>query len=140
MDSTHFDLVAWSLARVRAAADAPAKLFLARLAELDPTLLRLFGEVGANDRRAHARVHLLAAAGFRGDRARAALRAIAERCKLRPVGLRDQAVLLSAALWTLKRTLGAGFTPADREAWVAYQQQLVSALEAAALPPRGCEP
>lgn len=139
MDSIHFDLVAWSLARAKALAGTPAKLFLARLAELDPTLLALFGEAGANDRRAHARVHLLAAAGFHEGRAAATLRALAQRCRLRPVGLRDQAVLLAAALWTLKRSLGAGFTAADREAWVAYQQRLVHALEGAALTARGCE-
>ncbi len=140
MDLTHSDLVAWSLARVKALGDTPARLFLARLAELDPSLLTLFGATGANDRLARTRVHLLAASGFHEDRARAALRTITQRCRQRPVGLRDQAVLLSAALWTLKHMLGAGFTHADREAWVAYQQQMVRALEGAALTHRGRTP
>lgn len=132
MDPKHLDLVAWSLARIKALADAPAKLFLARLSDLDPTLSPLFGKIGAHDRRALARVHRLASAGFRNDGARAALRDLAERCKRRTVGYRDQAVIMSAALWTLQHVLGAGFTLADREAWIAYQQQLVRVLERAA--------
>jgi hypothetical protein len=136
MDLKHFDLVAWSLARVKAMSDAPAKLFLARLHELDPTLLALFGE---NDRHARARVLLIAAAGFREGRASGALRAIADRCRQRPLRLRDQAVLLAAALWTLKRTLGAGFTRADREAWIAYHQQLVRVFASLAPILRRCE-
>jgi hypothetical protein len=136
MDAKHFDLVAWSLARVKAMADAPARLFLARLEELDPTLLDLFG---GNDRRARARVGLIAAAGFQDSQARAALRAMAQRFRHRPLGLRDQAVLLAAALWTLRRTLGAGFTQADREAWIAYHEQLVRVLASPAPILRRCE-
>ena len=131
MDLKHLDLVAWSLARVKALADAPAKLFLARLSDLDPTLLPLFGKIGTHDRQALARVHRLASAGF-NDRAPAVLREIAERCKRRTIGHRDQAVIMSAALWTLKHVLGAGFTQADQEAWIAYQRQLPRMLERAA--------
>lgn len=133
MDPKHLDLVAWSLARIRALADAPAKLFLARLSDLDPTLAPLFGKIGMHDRRALARVHLLASAGFRNQRAPVVLRDIVQRCERRAIGYRDQAVIMSAALWTLKRVLGAGFTRADREAWIAYQQQLLQVLERAAL-------
>lgn len=131
MDLMHLDLVAWSLARAKALADAPARLFLARLSELDPTLLPLFGKTGKHDRRALARVHTLAAAAF-SDRATVALRDIAERCKRRPVEYRHQAVIMSAALWTLQRVLGAGFTRTDREAWIAYQQDVLRALERSA--------
>lgn len=100
MDLKHLDLVAWSLARVKALSDAPAKLFLSRLSDLDPTLLPVFGKIGTHDRGARARVHLLASAGFRNDRAPGALRKMAERCRRRPIGLRDQTVIMSAALWT----------------------------------------
>lgn len=131
MDLTHSDLVAWSLARVTAMADAPAKLFLSRLSDLDPTLVPVFGQIGTHDRGARARVHLLASAGFRNDRAPGALRRMADRCQRQPIGLRDQAVIMSAALWTLKHILGAGFTPADRDAWLAYQQQVLRVLERA---------
>jgi hypothetical protein len=133
MDPGHLDLVAWSVARIRALADAPATLFLARLSDLDPTLLPLFGKIGAHDRRAVARVHLLATAGFRNDRAPGLLREIAQRCNRRAIGHRDHAVIMSAALWTLKHILGAGFTRADRKAWIAYQQQILRVLERTAL-------
>ncbi len=132
MDLAHSDLVAWSLARVKATADAPAKLFLARLSELDPSLSPLFGKTGGHHRRALARVHRLAWAGFRDDRTSALLRDIAQRCKGRTIGYRHQAVIMSAALWTLQRLLGTGFTRADRDAWIAYQQQVLRALEGAA--------
>ncbi|MFO1204217.1 MAG: hypothetical protein U1E63_00380 [Burkholderiales bacterium] len=135
----HFDLVAWSLARVRAAADAPAKLFLARLTDLDPTLLRLFGEVGASDRRAHT-----PACTYRGSRfprrpgtrrvagARRALQvapgrpARSGRAPLcRPLDLEAHA----------RRRIHTG-----RQGSVgAYQQQMVDALESAALAARVTE-
>ncbi len=132
MNLQHLDLVAWSLARSKALAVAPAKLFLSRLSDLDPTLLPLFGKIGTHDRRALARVHRLASAGFHKGGTRAALRDLAERCDQRTIGYRDQAVIMSAALWTLQHVLGAGFTLADREAWIAYQQQLVRVLDRAA--------
>jgi hypothetical protein len=132
MNLKHLDLVAWSLARAKAMADAPAKLFLSRLSHLDPTLPRLFGKGGVHDRRALARVHLLASAGFRNDRVPAVLRNFAERCRRGTIGYRAQAVIMSAALWTLQYMLGAGFTLADREAWIAYQQQLTLMVERAA--------
>lgn len=132
MDLTHSDLVAWSLARVTAMADAPAKLFLARLSALDPSLSPLFGKTGEHHRRALARVQRLASAGFRHGRASVLLRDIAARCKGRTIGFRHQAVIMSAALWALQRLLGTGFTRADRDAWIAYHQEVLRALEGAA--------
>ncbi|MET0218927.1 MAG: hypothetical protein ABW205_13510 [Burkholderiales bacterium] len=144
MNVKNLDLVAWSLARIRALAHAPAKVFLSRLAELDPTLLPLFGNIGTHDRRALARVHVLASAGFRNEAAPALLRDLAQRCRQRKIGYRDQAVIMSAALWTLQHLLGTSFTRADREAWIAYQQHLLLALERAARVmssrPRGLHP
>jgi len=136
MNLNQLDLVAWSLARIKALSDVPARLFLSRLAALDPTLPRLFGNRGAHDRRALGRVHLLALVGFRDGKARTVLRNVSKRWKRLDISHRQQSMILSASLWTMRRVLGRGFRLADREAWIAYQRRLMQTLESRARLPR----
>jgi len=136
MNLNQLDLVAWSLARIKALSDVPARLFLSRLGDLDPTLPRLFGSRGAHDRRALGRVQLLALVGFRGSKARTVLRNFSRRWRRLNIDRRQQTMILSAALWTMRRVLGPGFRLADREAWIAYQQRVMQGLRIRARLPR----
>lgn len=128
MNLNQLDLVAWSLARVEACREAPARLFLSRLTVLDPKLSRLFVKDRGHAWRALGRVHLLALAGFRGAKATTVLRSFSRRCRQLGIDHLEQSTILSAALWTLQRVLGPGFRLADRQAWVAYQERLVRML------------
>lgn len=128
MNAKQMDLVTQGLERMTRESDNAAGRFLARVAQLDPELGKVFGGTG---RFARARLQALARAAERGEDA-PVVRKLARRWRPFPVGYRDYATVGAAVLWTLREVMGSGFTLAARGAWIEFHHRVVLLLRRAA--------
>ncbi|MFC4453618.1 globin family protein [Deinococcus sonorensis] len=135
MNSQQIDLVQSTFRLVEPVAEDAARLFYARLFELDPELRRLFPHDLAGQGR-----KLMTALGLvvRGLRAPEVILPVARDLgrRHRGYGVRDEhyAVVGDALLWTLERGLGDAFTPEVRAAWGAAYTLLSGEMRAAGAP------
>ena len=123
-------LVQQTFAEVAPIADVAARLFYARLFELDPSLERLFS--GDMEAQARKLMQMLTVA-VRGldhlEELVPAVRALGRRHV--GYGVRDEhyATVESALLWTLEHGLDDAFTPEVRDAWAAVYAVLADTMK-----------
>ena len=110
-----------------------AALFYGRLFEIDPGLKPMFqGNMNEQGRKLMAMINT-AVNGL--DRLEAIVPAVQELGRRHVAyGVQDQHYdsVGSALLWTLEKGLGAGFTPAVRDAWSAVYGLLATTMKQAA--------
>lgn len=135
MNPTDIKLVQQSFAQVAPDPDGVAALFYARLFELDPTLRRLFKSDLEDQGR---KLMLMLTAIVKGLDDLGALVPVAQQLARRHVAYGVEpahyALVGSALLWTLRRGLGAAFTPAVEAAWTTAYGTLSSVMIEAAYP------
>ena len=126
-------LIKTSWAQVVPIKEQAAALFYGRLFELDPELKPLFqGNMSEQGRKLMAMINT-AVNGL--DRLEAIVPAVQELGRRHVAyGVQDQHYdsVGSALLWTLEQGLGAGFTPAVRDAWIAVYGLLATTMKQAA--------
>ena len=123
-------LVQQTFAEVAPIADVAARLFYARLFELDPSLEALF--TGDMDEQGRKLMQMLTVA-VRGldslDELVPAVRALGRRHVGYGVRDRHYATVGSALLWTLEHGLDDAFTPEVRDAWAAVYSVLADTMK-----------
>lgn len=123
-------LVQQTFAEVEPIADVAARLFYARLFELDPALEPLFGSDMAAQGRKLMQMLTVAVQGLgRLDELVPAVRALGRRHV--GYGVRDAhyATVGNALLWTLEHGLDDAFTPEVRDAWAAVYAVLADTMQ-----------
>ena len=123
-------LVQQSFAEVVPIADVAARLFYARLFDLDPSLESLFtGDMDEQGRKLMQMLTVAVRGLDRLDELVPAVRALGER-HVR-YGVRDEhyATVGSALLWTLELGLDEAFTPEVRDAWAAVYTVLADTMK-----------
>ena len=123
-------LVQQSFAEVEPIADVAARLFYARLFDLDPSLESLFtGDMDEQGRKLMQMLTVAVRGLDRLDELVPAVRALGER-HVR-YGIRDAhyATVGSALLWTLELGLDEAFTPEVRDAWAAVYTVLADTMK-----------
>lgn len=133
MTPAQIQLVQDSFAKVAPIAPVAADLFYARLFEIDPTLKPLFkGDL----KRQGAMLMSMIATAVRGltnpDGLLPVLRHLGQRHAGYGVTDAHYATVATALVWTLEQGLGADFTPAVREAWVAAYELMADTMMQAA--------
>ncbi len=122
-------LVKDSFRQIVPIADQAAALFYARLFELDPALRQLFrGDMREQGRKLMAMIATAVAALDRIDSLVPAVRQLGARHAGYGVKEEHYATVGAALLWTLEKGLGAGFTPAVREAWTSTYSLLATTM------------
>ena len=130
MTNEQIKLVQDSFKQVAPIAETAAQLFYARLFELDPDLELLFkGNLSEQGRKL---MHMLALAVNSLDRMEQLL-PVVQSLGARHVsyGVRDKDydTVGQALLWTLRKGLGAAFTPDVESAWTNVYATLASAMQ-----------
>jgi hemoglobin-like flavoprotein len=126
-------LVQSSFKQVAALGEPAAALFYRRLFELDPALRLLFkGDMTEQGRKLLAMI--AAAVNGLDDLAAIvpAVQALGARHRGYGVAAKDYDTVAAALLWTLEQGLGAGFTPAVKDAWIAVYTVLADTMKQAA--------
>ena len=120
MTSQDITLVRESFRKIEPTADQVAALFYARLFELDPSLRQLFhGDMATQGCKFMQMIGRAIDSLDHSEVISETLRQLGERHAR--YGVRDDhyAAVGVALLWTLEKSLGAGFTPAVKSAWTA---------------------
>lgn len=134
MDQEQQHLVRASFAKVAPIADTAAAMFYDRLFAIDPTLRPLFkGDMVVQGRLLMTMIETAVENVHQLDQILPAVRDLGRRHAGYGVKAADYDTVAGALLGTLEHALGAEFTPALRDAWVAYYQTL--ARERRAPPP-----
>jgi hemoglobin-like flavoprotein len=129
MTTTDITLVKDSFSKVAPIADQAAVLFYGRLFELDPSLRPLFhGNMVEQGRKLMSALATAAAALERPDQLLPVVRQLGVRHIQYGVREEHYATVGAALLWTLEKGLGAGFTPAVRNAWTATYTLLANTM------------
>jgi len=126
-------LVQDSFKKVVPISETAAELFYGRLFELDPGLKKLFkGDMKEQGRLLMAMIGT--AVGGLDDLGAIvpAVQALGVRHKKYGVTDKDYDTVAAALLWTLEKGLGAAFTPAVKDAWVAVYGVLAGTMKQAA--------
>jgi hemoglobin-like flavoprotein len=126
-------LVQESFKKVVPISETAAELFYGRLFELDPGLKKLFkGDMKEQGRLLMTMIGT--AVGGLDDLGAIvpAVQALGVRHKKYGVTDKDYDTVAAALLWTLEKGLGAGFTPAVKDAWVAVYGVLGGTMKQAA--------
>ena len=126
-------LVQQTFAEVAPIADVAARLFYARLFELDPSLEALFtGDMEEQGRKLMQMLTVAIRGLDRLDELVPAVRALGRRHV--GYGVRDEhyATVGAALLWTLEHALDDAFTPEVRDAWAAVYGMLAGTMQQAA--------
>jgi hemoglobin-like flavoprotein len=126
-------LVQDSFKQVVPISETAAELFYGRLFELDPGLKKLFkGDMKEQGRLLMAMIGT--AVGGLDDLGAIvpAVQALGVRHKKYGVTDKDYDTVAAALLWTLEKGLGAAFTPAVKDAWVAVYGVLAGTMKQAA--------
>ena len=126
-------LVQDSFKKVVPISETAAELFYGRLFELDPALKKLFkGDMKEQGRLLMAMIGT--AVGGLDDLGAIvpAVQALGVRHKKYGVTDKDYDTVAAALLWTLEKGLGAAFTPAVKDAWVAVYGVLAGTMKQAA--------
>jgi nitric oxide dioxygenase len=126
LQATQAALIQQSFEAVKPIADNAAKLFYARLFELDPSLRPLFrSDMTEQGRKLMALLGVAAANARNPESLRTPLEQLAKRHVGYGVRLEHFETVGAALLWTLEKGLGEGFTPDVREAWAALYDEIV---------------
>jgi hemoglobin-like flavoprotein len=126
-------LVQESFKKVVPISDQAAELFYGRLFELDPALKPLFkGDMKQQGRLLMTMIGT--AVGGLDDLGAIvpAVQALGVRHKQYGVADKDYDTVAAALLWTLEKGLGAAFTPAVKDAWIAVYGVLAGTMKQAA--------
>jgi hemoglobin-like flavoprotein len=133
MSPEHKRLVQSSFTQVAALGEPAAALFYQRLFELDPRLRPLFKSDMAEQGRKLLAMIATAVNGLDDLGALVpAVQALGARHRGYGVADQDYETVAAALLWTLEQGLGAGFTPAVKDAWVAVYTVLADTMKQAA--------
>ncbi len=120
MTPNQIQLVQSSLPAIAAEQDQVARMFYARLFQLDPALRTLFkGDMVVQGQKLVTILSTLIFSLNRPDQIVPVLQALGQRHLAYGVQDSHYATVGSALLWTLERALGPEFTPEMREAWIA---------------------
>lgn len=132
-------LVQSSFAKVVPIKEQAASLFYGKLFELDPALRPLFREdITIQGQKLMASLAAAVAALKAPETIVPVLRDMGVRHARYGVQEKDYDTVGTALLWTLEKGLGAGFTPAVRNAWVATYALVSTVMkDAAATAPAG---
>jgi hemoglobin-like flavoprotein len=127
------ELVQASWKQVVPVAETAAQMFYGRLFFLDPSLRALFlGDMREQGRKVMAMLSYTVNGLTRLEALLPAIRALGRRHATYGVRPEHYYTVGAALLWTLEQGLGAAFTPAVREAWVAAYSVLASTMRDAA--------
>ena len=133
MDREQQHLVRASFAKVAPIADTAAAIFYDRLFATDPTLRPLFeGDMVVQGRRLMTMIETAVENVYQLEQLLPAVRDLGRRHAGYGVKAEDYDTVAGALLATLEQALGSEFTPAVRDAWVAYYQTLAGEMKAAA--------
>ena len=133
MTPQQIDLVQASWKQVVPVAETAAQMFYGRLFFLDPSLRALFlGDMREQGRKVMAMLSYTVNGLTRLEVLLPAIRALGRRHTTYGVRPEHYFTVGAALLWTLEQGLGAAFTPAVREAWVAAYGVLASTMRDAA--------
>ncbi|HZT61665.1 MAG TPA: globin family protein [Burkholderiales bacterium] len=133
MTPHQIDLVQASWKQVVPVAETAAQMFYGRLFFLDPSLRHLFlGDMRDQGRKVMAMLSYTVNGLNRLDVLLPAVRALGRRHATYGVRPEHYFTVGAALLWTLEQGLGAAFTPAVREAWVAAYGVLADTMRDAA--------
>ena len=133
MTPHQIDLVQASWKQVLPVAETAAQMFYGRLFFLDPSLRHLFlGDMRDQGRKVMAMLSYTVNGLNRLDVLLPAVRALGRRHATYGVRPEHYFTVGAALLWTLEQGLGAAFTPAVREAWVAAYGVLADTMRDAA--------
>ena len=134
MDQEQQQLVKASFAKVTPIADTAAAMFYDRLFATDPTLRPLFkGDMVVQGRLLMTMIETAVENVQRFDEILPAVRDLGRRHAGYGVKAADYDTVAAALLGTLEQALGPEFTPAVRDAWIAYYQNIAGDMKAAAL-------
>jgi hemoglobin-like flavoprotein len=126
-------LVRESWEKLAPISEVAAALFYGRLFELDPTLRHLFrGDMAEQGRKLMQTLSIVARGLDRLDELLPAVEALGRRHGAYGVQDEHYETVGAALLWTLERGLGAGFTPAVRDAWTEAYALLATVMQRAA--------
>jgi hemoglobin-like flavoprotein len=126
-------LVRDSFAQVMPIASTAATLFYDRLFELDPSLRPLFkGDMTEQGRKLMSVLGAAVANLHRLEDIIPMVRDLGRRHAGFGVKSADYDTVASALLWTLEQGLGAGFTPAVRDAWATCYRVLAGEMQTGA--------
>ena len=133
MTPQQIDLVQASWKQVLPVSETAAQMFYGRLFFLDPSLRRLFlGDMREQGQKVMAMLSYIVNGLARLDVLLPAVRALGRRHATYGVRPEHYYTVGAALLWTLEQGLGAAFTPAVREAWVAAYGVLANTMRDAA--------
>jgi hemoglobin-like flavoprotein len=133
MDSEQQRLVRASFAKVAPIADTAAAIFYDRLFATDPTLRPLFkDDIVVQGKLLMTMIETAVENMHQLDQILPAVRDLGRRHAGYGVKSADYDTVAGALLGTLEQALGSEFTPAVRDAWVAYYQALAGEMKAAA--------
>ena len=133
MTPQQIDLVQASWKQVLPVAETAAQMFYGRLFFLDPSLRALFrGDMREQGQKVMAMLSYTVNGLTRLDALLPAVRALGRRHAVYGVRAEHYYTVGAALLWTLEQGLGAAFTPALREAWVAAYGVLANTMRDAA--------
>lgn len=125
-------LIQRSFEQVRAIGDAAARLFYARLFDLDPSLQLLFkGNMDEQGKKLMEMLGLVVRGLDRLNELLPAVEALGRRHATYGVQDRHYKTVGAALLWTLDKGLGPAFTPDVREAWKTVYEVLAGAMKEA---------
>jgi hemoglobin-like flavoprotein len=120
MTPSQIQLVQSSLPVIATDQDHVARMFYARLFQLDPALRTMFkGDMVVQGQKLVTILSTLIFSLNRPDQIVPVLQALGQRHLAYGVQDSHYATVGSALLWTLERALGPKFTPEMREAWIA---------------------
>jgi hemoglobin-like flavoprotein len=130
MTPSQVTLIRESWSAVEPIADTAAGLFYGRLFELDPAIERLFRrtDMAAQRKVLMQTLTVVVKSLDKLDQLVPAVQALGRRHAGYGVREEHYATVGSALLWTLEQGLGAGFTPAVREAWTLAYGTLASVM------------
>jgi hemoglobin-like flavoprotein len=127
------DLVQASWKQVVPVAETAAQMFYGRLFFLDPSLRTLFrGDLREQGQKVMAMISFTVNGLTRLDQLVPTVKALGRRHTTYGVRPEHYYTVGAALLWTLEQGLGAAFTPAVREAWIAAYGVLANTMRDAA--------
>lgn len=133
MTPKQIDLVQATFKDVAAIKDDAAALFYNRLFELDPKLKRLFkSDMKEQGRKLMATIGLAVNSLRKLDTILPAVQKLAQRHVDYGVTEADYQTVGTALIWTLRKGLGAKFTPEVEEAWTTVYTALAGVMIEAA--------
>lgn len=124
------ELVQSSFESVKPISEAAARIFYARLFELDPSLRAMFrGDMEEQGRKLMQMLAVAVAALRKLDEIVPAVEALGRRHAGYGVRLSHYDTVAEALLWTLGQGLGAAFTPEIEKAWAAVYGVVAAAMQ-----------